>query len=262
MERFKKRDEESGGKHPMHDREENERILEENGIKSLQLLRAKTAYLKANIQLLKDHGRNPLEYARASYMQWEPEWFSGFLDKVEEPVIKELREKMPHIPPKDITDLVNRTSLQIFPIKIELLERRRVDLSKFTDIKQFEKFINIPVQKLKMSDLSPFFAYSIAEKEIVIFYGFKGKKHFDKAAMAGLTDNEQEAFREVEKKIQDDGKISRREVEEAIARHTPKYILDNYPDTVKRRTGKILRTLEHDDVLKKWDELVEKQQNG
>lgn len=259
IQRVKKQEEERGERTPLiHDKEENKKILEENGIESRILLRANSAYLKANIKTLKDNGRNPAEYARASYLGEEPEWFSKFLDGVEGRLIKELKGKMPQIPPKDIADLVNKTPLGVFPTKVEFLERRRVELSKFTDIRQFENFINIPAQKLKMSDLSPFFAYSSAEKDIMTFYGFPRKRHFDKGVMAGLSPNEQEAFREIERKMQDDGKISKKEIEEAVIKHTPKYILENYPQTVKARTNKILRNFENDGALKKWEELVEK----
>jgi len=244
--------------------EENIKILEENKIQSRMLLGANPAYLKANIQALKDRGRNPAEYARAGRLGEEPEYFKEFLDKFEGDIIRKLKEKMPKVPIEDIEALVNKTPSQILPIKIEALEKRRIDISGFTNIKEFVDIIRPPVAELGRFSGTPknekVAGYSATEwKEVITFYTIPDKRQF-KYIMAGLYPNEQEAFKKIEQRIRDDGKMSKKEIREIFKEHAPNYIVRDFSEALDSRLSKILKNFEKDGALKKSEEIVEKQE--
>lgn len=239
--------------------EENIKTLEENKIQSRVLLAAHPAYLKANIQALKDRGRNPAEYARAGRLNEEPKYFKGFLDKFEGDLVKELKKKMPKVPIENIEALVNRAQLHMLRVKLRALERREIDLSGFTDTKEFEEIIRPPLSRLKIpaaAKKEKDGVHSGIEMREVIFYAISDEKQFRYMAR-GLYPNEQEAFKKIADKMRSDGKISKNEMREILKEHTEEYIIKNYPDSLDRRLYKILNNFEDGDCLKRWKEIVE-----
>jgi len=243
--------------------EENIKTLEENKIQSRILLAANPAYLKANIQALKDRRRNPAEYARAGRLNEEPKYFKEFLDKSEGDVIKKLKKKMPKVPIEDIEALINRTQLPVYPVKLEALEWREIDISRFTNIKEFEEIIRPPISKLKTfpaaTKKEKEVAYSGIEKKEVTFYAISDEEQF-KYMERGLYPNEQKVFKKMAEKMRSEGKISKKEMREIFKGCAPDYIIKNYPDSLGRRLDKILKNFEDGDCLKKWKELVEKKE--
>lgn len=247
--------------------EENIKILEENKIKTRVLLKADTACLKINIQLLKDLGRNPSEYARANRLGEEPKYFKEYLDKSEGAVIKELEEKMPKMPSKDIVDVVNKRLLSTITRRIEVLERMGVDLSTFTDIKGFADTLNSPLMELgRLSGATNnegVVVYQSTKYERVTFYGFLHKGKFEETLKELKRNREQEyeAFVEIKTRIEKDGKISKDAIKEIFRKHAPAYIVNHFPEALDNRLTKVLKKFVDEGGLKKpWKEVVEKKE--
>jgi hypothetical protein len=115
------------------------KILEKYGITpQWHLLRIMPDTLEKNIQALIERKRKPDEYARMERLATEHEKFKNYLDNVEGALVRELHEKMLKIAIEDIEEFVNRTLLQNIRLRTKALENRKVDMSKFTDIGEFE----------------------------------------------------------------------------------------------------------------------------
>jgi hypothetical protein len=118
---------------------EDLRILDAHGIPpSRELLKTSPITLKANIQALKQRGRNVAEYARLKHLGDEPKKFNKLLD-YEEAIIKTLETKLPNVSPEAIIKSVNKTKLGVtkrFVRDAELQGRKLVEFSD-SDIETF-----------------------------------------------------------------------------------------------------------------------------
>ncbi len=74
-----------------------------------------------------------------------------------------------------------------------------------------------------------------------------------KYTLTRLHENEQEAFKEIRKIIEKEGKINKKEMKEIFIKHAPAYIVKNYPKTLDDRFRKILRDFVNDGGLEELE---------
>lgn len=96
--------------------------------------------------------------------------------------------------------------------------------------------------------------------ERAVKYSFADKKQFY-YLITRLSPDEQKAFIEIGEIIEREGKIATREMKEIFRKHTPIYILTNYPETVNNRFYDILKYFVKDGGLEKLKGFVEKTDN-
>jgi hypothetical protein len=239
--------------------EENIKTLEENKIQFRILLEANSAYLKANIQALKDRGRNLAEYARLSYLGEEPKKFNELLDR-EEAIMKTLEENLPNMSPDAIRELVNKNELRVLDRIVRYVERQERKLEELTDsniqvlVLSTEKLgLGLPPEKpdLKLLVGGP---YCLADREgfeYLINKRFKGRR---KGARVGLHEPEREAFKEMEGIIDKEGKINGDEIQVIYNKHM------GYSYVARSRLDEIVSWLTEHGGWKKWEETERKEQ--
>jgi len=125
---------------------------------------------------------------------------------------------------------------------IKTLEGHKINPAEFTALNS----LRLPPAKFREFLETP-------RQEVVTKYSFSNKRDFN-YLLTRLHEDEQVAFKEIGKAIEEKKEVTKDEVEEIFKKH----VTSPYPAAVDSRLNKILKSLVDDCCLKKVDEVVEK----